>query len=260
MKYSYSVTADTVGKKYDEYVYRFGNTSNVALSISSKGFSIRAELGRLYTVSELLASNSYLFSDAIKKALLIYLLKFSKSLEVKSVTVRVGNSETIIDFAGNETPLVFSMIKGELKRAVPRAFSNEAIILRLLNTPKSKYDDLTAALFALLCSKKMVFETERFVYLWTAFNGMYNHYSNTVDAAKHTQCVVEAKKIKRFQRLLRIGNETIDDKDKTLIANTVGRILQEFSSDNFDREYVDNGEPNLRIRGALKKKDERLWL
>ena len=265
MKYSYSVTADTAGKKYDEYVYRFGNTSNVALSISSKGFSIRAELGRLYTVSELLASDSYLFSDAVKKALLIYLLKFSKSLDVKSVTIRVGDSEETIDFVADDAPLVFSMIKGELKRAVPKEFSNETIILRLLNTPKSKYDDLTAALFALLCSKKMVFETERFVYLWMALNGMYNYYCNTIDMIKRLKSSEvddskkhrkEEQKILCLQRLLKVGNERIkNDSEKTAVANIVEFILQEYSPDDINRDFIEKSELNKRIRGALKKKD-----
>ena len=147
-KHRYCITANSVSKKHDHYLFNYGKTNNIELFMSSGGFSIKVEMGRLYTISEILQSGTYLFADAIKKAFLIYLLKYSNSLKVNSIKVRIDDNEEHIECEKRRNPVLFSLINGNLVREVPISFSGEAVIHRLLNTPKSKYDSLISALFA----------------------------------------------------------------------------------------------------------------
>ena len=224
--------------------------------MSSGGFSIKVEMGRLYTISEILQSGTYLFADAIKKAFLIYLLKYSNSLKVNSIKVRIDDNEEHIECEKRRNPVLFSLINGNLVREVPISFSGEAVIHRLLNTPKSKYDSLISALFALLCSKSKAFESERFIFLWPAFNGIYNYYSDTVSEANNTQKYTsEDKKILRIQRFLGIGNETINDSDKKMKAENVGSILLDYCVQNINHESLMSTELDNRIKRQLYKQD-----
>lgn len=93
MKHTHILLINRLGKDTVEYKYDFGSTKGIKMTLSEKGISISAELNKLYNEKEMLSGNSYLFPDSLKKALLLYLLKYGKALMIKSMTVKIDNAE-----------------------------------------------------------------------------------------------------------------------------------------------------------------------
>lgn len=252
-KHKHILIINYVSKNTETYLYNFGSTKNVEIRISQNGFSISAELTKLYDKSEMVSGNSYLFPDAIKKAMLLYLLKYSKCIDIKSITVRIDDIKETIPIT-NDNKLVFSLVDSSLVRSLPSSFYSKDIVQYVLNTTKSKYDKRTASLFAFIYSKSKIFETERFIYLWTAFNGMYSWLSEYIAKANNVDRYrKEYKQIIGIQKYFEIGSETIKDNDKSNIAHKVISILTDNSvhatkQDNFS--IIQN-----KINDVLKKQD-----
>ena len=74
MKHKHILLFNSINNRYIKYTYNFGSTDGVELKICKNGFQITAELTKIYDKDEMLSGNTYLFPDAIRKALLIYLL------------------------------------------------------------------------------------------------------------------------------------------------------------------------------------------
>ena len=202
----------------------------------------------------MLSGDSYLFPDAIKKALLLYLLKYNKSLNISSIIVKIDDDEEKITFTKGAKPPIYSMINGNLQRELPKAFSSDVVFQYLLNTPKSKYDKRIASLFALICSKSKEHETERFIYLWTSFNGMYGYLSDfKKESTNNKKRIYERDQIKFLLKYFKIGNDFIDTKDRTKIADEVISLLHTVNSEVVCRKYVDDTALSSQIETILIK-------
>lgn len=253
-KHIHTLIINKFGKNSRKYIYDFGSTKNVELILSETGISITAQLTKVYDKEEMLSGDSYLFPDAIKKALLLYLLKYNKAPNINSITVKIDDEQEEIPFPKGAKPPIYSMINGNLQRDLSKEFSNDTVFEYLLKTPKSKYDKRIASLFALLCSKSKEYETERFIYLWTSFNGMYGWISEFVAKANGVERYrKEYMQILGFQQFIDVGKETIAEKDKSPIANSVISILKDVSSEQASRSAVEDKTISKRIEGVLNK-------
>ena len=253
-KHTHVLIINKLSKDSVVYTYDFGNTKNIKLTISKTGVSISANLSNIYDKKEMLSSDGYLFPDSIKKALLLYLLKYNKTLSIKSITVKIDDVEEVVSFDNKTTPPIYSMINGGLKRNISEDFSSNSVFEHLLKTPKSKYDKRIAALFAFLCSKSKEYETERFIYLWTSFNGMYSWISEFIAKANGVDRYRrENKQIIAFQKYIDVGYETIEDGQKSIIANSVISILKEIDVEHISKTTIDENELSERISCVLNK-------
>lgn len=260
MKHKHILLFNSINNRYIKYTYNFGSTDGVELKICKNGFQITAELTKIYDKDEMLSGNTYLFPDAIRKALLIYLLSYSKGLIIKSITCKIDDEEDATVFDNEPKPPLYSMINGDLVRDLPETFTNEPVIEYLLNTPKSKYDRRIASLFALLTSKSKAFETERFIYLWTSFNGIYSWLSRYIAKANGTDRYrKENKQILGFQKFLSIGSEIIVEDDKTRIANSVIPILKNYSVSDANRSFFVQEDISKSIENKLQKEDGSIY-
>ena len=255
MKYRHCILFNKVNKRQcKKYLYSFGQTKDIELIISDNGFSIIANLSKMYDKNEMLSGNSYLFPDAIKKALLIYLLTYSKNLTIKTITVGIDTLKEKISLGKGINAPVHSLIASGLVRELPEGLANDTIIQYILNTPKSKHDKRIASLFSFLCSKSKDSETERFIYLWTAFNGMYSWISefiakaNNVDAYRR-----ENKQIVGFLKFLELGEETILESDKSRIAKEVTALLKHIEPQNAYVELLEQMDLTNKIDTLLHK-------
>lgn len=254
-KHIHVLSINGVSTKSEKYTYKFGSTKDIQLIMSKDGISISAELTKLYDQEDLISDNSYLFSDAIKKALLLYLIRYNKMLEINLIMIKIDNDEKVMNFNKKSKPPIYSMITGTLQRPLSSAFSNKVVFEFLLNITKSKYDKRIASLFAFLCSKSKIYETERFIYLWTSFNGMYSWISEFVAVANGFDSYrKEYKQIIAFQQFIDVGNATIRDEDKTAIARTVMDILKDVDSEYVNRSQIEAEKISKRVKGVLKEK------
>lgn len=242
-KHVHTLTINKVGKNSIKYTYDFSNTKGITLLLSQTGFSISVHLTKIYDRKEMLCGDSYLFPDAIKKALLLYLIKYGKALLIQSITTKIDDEEDTEVFGKKAKPPIYSMINGELPRKIPKIFSTDTVFNYLLKTPKSKYDKRISALFALLCSKSKEYETERFIYLWMSFNGMYGFLSDfTKEFEKTKKRISENEQIKHLQKYLQcVGCDIVRQDDKMSIANNVVAILKDVQVEKFSKENISKG-------------------
>lgn len=253
-KHIYKLTINNVGEKSTKYIYDFGSTKNVELILSITGLSITVSLLKEFNKEKILSSDCYLFPDAIKKALLLYLIKYNKALNISLITINIDGHQEELSFSKGDKLPVYSMINGNLQREIPKEFTSDVVFQHLLKTPKSKYDKRIASLFALTCSKSKEYETERFIYLWTSFNGMYSWISEFIAEAKGVDKYrKENKQILGFQQFIGVGKETIVEKDKTRIANTVITILKDIDCEKISKSVIEDKSISKRIEGALCK-------
>ena len=259
MKHLHKITINTLGKKARNYNYQFGKTKDISIQISSSGISIELCLTKIYDKSEILIDGTYLFSDAIKKAFLLYLIAYDKPLTVKNITVQIDDETESLNINEEATPRIYSLISSSLESPVNKKFLNDSCAKEILRQTKSSYDSRTAALFALLCAKSKRYETERFMYLWMSFNGLYGYYSSIV-GREHGGIKIskECKQIRYFQSLFSLGNETIsDDTDKTRIANEVMAIIKQTPT-KITKNFLESEDGKVvleNIAKVLSKKD-----
>lgn len=262
MKHKHVLTINKVSKSNKKYVYDFGNTKNVEIIISANGIQIVAELNKLYDKNEMISGNVYLFPDAIRKGLLIYLLTYSKGLTIKTVNISIDNEKDELVFNNEPNPPIYSMVNDKLVRSFSLEFTKKPIIDYILNTPKSGYDRMTSALFSFITSKSKLFETERFIYLWTTFNAMYGFYSKLVrqnlNEKEAKAYNIECNQIKAFQQMIGVGSATILKKESRRIANDVIFVLKTYEG-NISKKAFENKKLSINIESKLTNDDGKKY-
>ena len=133
---------------------------------------------------------------------------FSENINIKSISVQIDDEiETVVFEKNDKTIPIFSLIANKLARPLSIGWDNNKIITAMLNTVKSNYDSRTASLFALLNAKNKIYETEKFIYLWMSFNGMYNYFFKKVAEEQNDKNPInqEWHQIILFQQLYNWG-------------------------------------------------------
>lgn len=251
-KYNHIVVINGIDKANHLYLYQYRNTKGIEMSVSNKGIKISASFTRKYNKDELLTPKCYWFNDAINKAMIVYLLRYSKELKIKTITLSIDDEEPVSIYQERDKVLIYSMIDHGLIRKLPQKYHTEEVVHYILNTAKTRYDRRISSLFSVLYSKSKKFETERFIYLWTAMNGVYGWLSNRFIQNKKPR---ESEQILTLSKYLNIGNAIIKDgkeiKNKTRIANIVISLLQDVEISKVNRNYIDTSGLNEKIRRKL---------
>lgn len=174
-----------------EYLYKFKETK-IKLVIAENIISISMSMEHkkaenVKTHEGMLHSSDNEFSDAIKHAFLLYVIKYSKHIQIKQAIARIDEEKkTIFLHENNNTFPIHSLINGSLVNGheFPEKWRESKISQVLLARRKSNYNSLDSALSALIYAKSKENETDRFVYLWIAMNGMYQHFFNIAKPLK----------------------------------------------------------------------------
>lgn len=224
-RYTYKIVINEERKisKDKCYYYDYGQTKGIELAIFQAAASIRADMTVKYDAKKVIYK--HLFKDALLKTLLVHLLRNNTNLDVKNIYVKVydnRNSKELIDkysYKSGEQPIVYSMLKGNLEHTIREAWSKEEIE-NLLELKKSYDDRREAALKSFLNSKSKKYESERFLSLWMAFNGMYGHLGEKARERniKKYKKANDAREIKLMQKFLGYlpGRVTSGHSDKVM--------------------------------------------
>ena len=155
--------------------YVFSNTKCIQMIVSQRGFSVDVDRGVKNNPSSILQDP--LFRDAVKKAAMLQLIIFGAYTEEDLYVSIDGEVSCIFSrkTADNDL-LLYSLCNKKLLRPMAKNWKDKSL-LRILCVPKSRKGRLDAALDALLISKSKVYETEKFIYLWMAMNGLYGFTS-----------------------------------------------------------------------------------
>ena len=88
------------GEETYTYTYNFAHTKNVTLTVQNNAVCIEVALGKVYDKNELMTKDAYLFPDALRKALLIHIMKFSENITISTMSVSIDEQqETVIDIS-----------------------------------------------------------------------------------------------------------------------------------------------------------------
>ena len=153
----------------------FGRNRDIILHISKDGILIIAHTSATKAVYDILFGDDLLFADAVRKALLIYVIRYDKYLKINNAEVRIdGERQALYSTKGNK-PLIYSLSEGKLRLLFSAQWKNPDVETAIARTSRSAYDGRHSALHALLAAKSDRYEIERFTYYWMAMNGLYSY-------------------------------------------------------------------------------------
>lgn len=180
--HSYLITINEKPVNPAEYCYKY-NKKKITLDISEGCFSLSFSDKEKKDPAEISARSNVRFADAVKKACLLHIIKYSRNLDVRKITVDIDGKEYCTFDSADGSIFIYSLAEGTFWHDMPENWrNNDDFINALLNIPKTVYDSRMSSVFALICSKVQKYESERFSFLWMAVNGMYNYlWSKVLD-------------------------------------------------------------------------------
>lgn len=229
-KHYYKVIYNTVSEKKRDFTYNYGGTKGIKISVSNRGISIEYYSSGINESKEISENRVRLVNDAVKKAMLLYIIHYSKPLEIKQITVQIDGNIDSVDVTQSNN--VFCMVDKRFIEKLPDQWLNSNSLTSILNYKKSSYDSRIASLFAFLNAKAKTFETERFFYLWMSFNGIYGYISKMFDIANNSKFDRrEYIQIIRLQKVFGLGSCTIgDDAEKSRISHEVASLIKNINA------------------------------
>lgn len=252
-KYTYTIELNKVlgAQNNRKYYYNYRNTKDICITISENAARISCSMTVKFNPKSFAIEKNQLFSDAIKKALLVYLIVFSKNLEVKQALLFVdGEYQTSISVP------IYSLISDSLNRNMPNVWASKEVVEQILTYSVSIYDSKIASLFALICAKSKNKETERFMYLWMSINGMYNFISKCAG----NQTGNEQEKISMILKMYDMAESALTRKDRQHIAKYIIPIVSEnWDNGAITQESLSNSGYHQEIASAIKEQLKELF-
>lgn len=150
-------------------------------------------------------------------------------MNVDKVTVKINDKDTEIFNSENGGIFIYSLVNDTLFKKIPEKWNNSKFIQSLLNQKKSNYDTLTSSLFAVILSKSKIYETERFNYMWLAFNGMYSYFWEMVKKYVPKEEIEggdsEMNQLQAFMRANNLPTGFTDRKSAKIIAREIKSLI-----------------------------------
>lgn len=249
LKHQYKIIFNKNKKSKFKYTYRYSR-NNVNIEIGDNCIVISLISSSRYN-NKVIEDNVKIFSNAIKKSMLVHLIKYSKSIKIDNIEFSIDDvQETIYNFKIDNKPIIFSLID-KIDDNMYSDFSKKEIE-ELLKINSSDNDLRMVALTSFLIAQSKEYENEKFIYNWMAFNSLYNYI------CKYTKDIrQDCKKLKFYKYYIgkrlevnSLNNNKIDiikTIDKYILKNNVNNInfeklKKEISSKikqyDFDKEDV----------------------
>ena len=127
------------------------------------------------TADDILYGNDLLFNDAVRKALLIYVIWYGEYFRISSAEVRIDSEKRASYSVKGHEPLIYSLSEGKLRLPFGELWKDPDVESTIAKTSKTSYDGRFTSLHALLAAKSDRYEIERFTYYWMAMNGLYGY-------------------------------------------------------------------------------------
>lgn len=175
-KYSYRLSVGGAKTKKETcFEFPYGATKSVSARVSKSHMEICFESTKLFDVEDKYGYWRNLLREGYKRAELVHLLLYgvmlSKANKVLTICdpkgMQIVSKDLTYDF------ILFGMANGAILRTIPAQVKQKEVIERVFGVPKKDFDNKNASLNAYIYSKYQAMETERFMYLWMAFNGAY---------------------------------------------------------------------------------------
>lgn len=178
MKHRYIITLANGGTARKPILYTYHRTA-VELHVSWKGIQIKWKSGVLKTEEAFRTLSDPLLEDAVRKAILIYIVKYGRGLSITKAIIQIDdNSPIAVDLKG--IPLIYSMIPSGIMLSMPDEYKSEGVLQLIADTPKSRYDRRLSMLFAFIYARSRNYQYEKFTYLWMTMNALYGYMGEEI--------------------------------------------------------------------------------
>lgn len=216
------------------------------------------------------------FRDALKKAELCHILYYGKPFKQDKlqVCIRTADKTTTLEektLYTKETafgePFLYSMIEQKTLTPVSSALTEPSLIKQYLQYTQTTAKSNIACLYALLLSQTKAYETERFLYLWTAMNGFYDTvytYCKEQDEFFTTgkgKNLGDRDQICLLSILFGYGINEIPSADEKQIYHEVVQVLKDYDLNQPIGELLENSDFCTAVEKRLFAKhyiDERV--
>ena len=176
MKHVYSLALNKAQPVAKPVAAVFGNNRAINLHLRATGILIEVRTSAAKPPESILYGEDKLFADATRKALLLYLIRYGKNMDIRCASVQVdGIEQASFTRKATDPPLVYSLIEGRLRLPFSEEWRTPCVEGVIAAKSKSAYDGRFVALHALLTAKSDRYEIERFTYYWMAMNALYNY-------------------------------------------------------------------------------------
>lgn len=177
LKKHYELILNSGRKTAKPVAASFGNNRSIYIHLTTGGAYIEAYSSGTKEADAVLAGEDPLFSDIIRKTLLLYVLRYERHLEIKQADFLInGKSAGSYDSKTAGKPLIYCLHQGKLRLPFGNEWEKESVTGKIATTSRSGYGYLFSALHALLAAKSDHFESERFTFYWMAMNALYTWY------------------------------------------------------------------------------------
>lgn len=179
MKHTYELYINAAKPVAKPLITSYGATKGIELHLRRSGVRIVVRTAAQKNGSDVLHGEDNLFSDLIKKAMILHLTRYSCGLVVHHAAFLIDGkvSETITCTKATQ-PFIYSLVGDKLRLPFSVAWRQATVERAIVTTPKSSYDTRFNALHALLIAKSDRYESERFTYYWMSMNGLYSHLAS----------------------------------------------------------------------------------
>ncbi len=232
------------------YEYKKNNINvNVCIYMLKKGISVKYSSKGKYAED--------IVHDALKKVMLLNIIKYGVPLDVKSVYL-IKDSETenkkieslyYKSSLYQEKRFIYSLAEDKFFHNIHTSWQKDNNFMNniLLCFEKKEYQPLDASLYALILSKTKMYESERFTWLWKAINGMYNFYwENFIKRHKEGLRSKETNQINAFARVNNLRTGFTDRNYKEKIYNDVIDVINEnWNGNDVTQETLQNEHKEL---------------
>ena len=139
-KHSYELSLNSGHKVRNPIVSSFGQNYNIILHVSKDGILIVVYTSAGKTANDILYGNDLLFADAVRKALLIYTIRYNKYILIRYAEVKIDSEMQASYNAKGNNPLVYSLNDGKLRLSFGDLWVKSDIESAIAKTSKYAYD------------------------------------------------------------------------------------------------------------------------
>ena len=212
-----------------EYVYKYiynSKIKDINIIISEDYCIIEYDVIRVNTNSIKNITSPY-FKSALKKVMLLYILKYEKKFNFNSISIKYNENSEL--FIINES-IFFSLLTNDDFIGLYHA-DNEKFYIKLLNC---KEDNILSSINAYLCGLNKKNETEKFIYLWMCLNGLYNYLREEKAQEIGGLCKLHILLNNNYSE----KDYRVERKDRNIICQNIMKIINRFNIKTLEKDLL----------------------
>lgn len=224
----------------------------VKLQVGKDKLAVSCELSSNKKPDGAISGWSWVLSRGLKTAMVLHVLLYGQTPAVRKVYWRLGDGD--LSLSPLKDQFVYWLFDGRLRK-LNDGWKQEPVIATYLSLAQKDRDYRLAALHAYLMGKSCTYETQRFMYLWMAMNGLYEFYNKEV---LEKNDYGEQEHIRRFQSLFAPNRSFLNDSDRNKCFEMMNSYV--FGREQFVEDIKDpESELSKKIEKGIRDKTKKYY-